>query len=77
MEKVIIAVNLKKYDQTKGACPLFDDPQLYLYIGDFGEGPHVEAILDVTSFCPDNTYPEVKNSSDTYNAQQLFQIRNP
>ena len=39
LEKVIIAKNLKKYHQTEGDRPLLDDPQLYLDIEYFGEGP--------------------------------------
>ena len=51
---------MKKYHHTKGACPLLNDPQLYLDIEAFGEGPHVEDILDNTDVCPDNIYPAVK-----------------
>ena len=59
-EKVIIAENLKKYHQTEGACPLLDDPCMYLDIRVFNEGPQVEDILYVTYVFPDNTNLEVK-----------------
>ena len=67
---------MKKYHQTELACPLIDDPQLYLFIGAFGEVPQVEAILYGTNVCPDDTDPEVKNSQGTNNAHQLFQVSN-
>ena len=51
---------MKKYHQTKGAFLLLDDPWLYLDIGDFVEVPHVEAIIDGTYVCQDNTDTEVK-----------------
>ena len=57
LEKVIFVGNMKGYNHTEGSSPLLDDPQLYSYIGDFGEGPQVEAILDVTYVYIDNTYP--------------------
>ena len=76
-ERVIIAENLKKYHQTEGACPLLNDPRLYLDIGAFGEGQQVEYILDNTYVCPENTNSSVKNYWDTYNDRQLFQKRNP
>ena len=60
LEKVIIAENLKKYHQTVGDFLWLDDSRLYSYIRDFGEFPQVEAILDSTYVCPDNTDPEVK-----------------
>ena len=50
---------MKKYHQTKVACPLLHDIRLYLDIGDFGEGPHVEYIIDGKYVCPENTYPKV------------------
>ena len=55
-----MAENVKKYHQIKGACLLFDETRLYLDIRDFGEGPQVEAIMDGTYICPENTGPEVK-----------------
>ena len=55
LEKVIIEENLKKYHQTKGAGPLLNDPLLYIYIGAFGEGLQVEAIMYSTYVLPDNT----------------------
>ena len=60
LEKIIIEENLKKYHHTKVYLPLLDDLWLYQYIGDFGEVPNVEAILDGTYVCPDNTDQEVK-----------------
>ena len=51
---------MKKYHQTKGACPLIDDHCLYIYIGAFGEGPQVESILDGKYVFPDNTNQSVK-----------------
>ena len=60
LEKAIVEENPKKYHQTKGACLLLDDPRLYRDIGDFGEGKQVEAIMDGTYVCPDNTDQAVK-----------------
>ena len=51
---------MKKYHQTKRAYQLLDEPWLYLDIGDFGEGPQVEYIVDGTYVCTDNTDPAVK-----------------
>ena len=51
---------LEKYHQDNGTWPLLDEPWLYLDSRAFGEGPHVEAILDGTYVCPDNTDPAVK-----------------
>ena len=48
LEKVTIEENLEEYHHTEGSCPLLDDPWLYLDIGDFGEGPHVEDIIDIS-----------------------------
>ena len=45
---------MKKYYQTEGACPLLDDPHLYSDIGDLGEVPKSEAIIDGTYVCPDD-----------------------
>ena len=47
-----MAENVKNYHQTKVAYSVLDDPQLYLDIGDFDEGPQVEVILDGTYVCP-------------------------
>ena len=59
-EKVIIAENVKKYHQIEGAFPLLDDTMLYLDIGDFGEGPQVEAIIYGMYVYPDDKDPEVR-----------------
>ena len=48
LEIFIIKQNLKKYQQTNGACPLLDDTCLYLDIVGFGEGPQLVAIMDGT-----------------------------
>ena len=53
---------LKKYQQTKGASPLLDDPQLNLDIRALGEGKQVEAILDGNDVCTDDIYSSVKKS---------------
>ena len=60
LEKVIVEEKLKKYHQTKGACPLLDESWIFRNIGAFGEGPQVEAILDGTYVCPDNYYQAMK-----------------
>ena len=60
LERVIIEENLKKYHQTKGACPWLGDPRLYIYIGAFGEVPRIESIPDGTYVCPYNTNQSVK-----------------
>ena len=60
LEKAKVEENPKKYHQTKGACLLLDDPRLYRDIGDFGEGKQVEAIMDGTYVCLDNTHQSVK-----------------
>ena len=51
---------MKKYNQIKGDLQFLDDPQFYLDIRDFGEGPQVETISDGTYACPDNTDPSLK-----------------
>ena len=60
LEKLIISANVKKYHQTSVAFLLLDDPQLYSDISAFDEVPQVEAIIDGTYVCPDDTYPSVK-----------------
>ena len=51
---------MKKYHHNKGACPLDYNTLLYLDIWDFGEGSHVEAILEGTYVYPNNNSPAVK-----------------
>ena len=51
---------MKKHHHTEGACLLLDEPWLYLDIRDLSEGSHVEAIIDGTNVCQDNTNPAVK-----------------
>ena len=55
-----MAENVKKYHHNEESCPLLDDPRLYSYIGDFIEGPQIEAILDDKYVCPEDKYPLVK-----------------
>ena len=51
---------MEEYYETEGACPLVDDPRLYLDIGAFSKVPQVEAIIDSKCVFPENTNTKIK-----------------
>ena len=47
-------IKREKQHQTKVACPLLDDPRLYLDIGTIGEVTQVKGIIDGPYVCPED-----------------------
>ncbi len=66
MEQVIISENRQKYHQTESTCP-FLHPPLSTDLGQCGEGPKVQEVIDGTYQVP----PEV----DTYTRDYIHQCK--